>query len=75
MQLLGQRIAHVDDEHLPVGLALVDEPQDAERLDLLDVARAGDGAADLAGVERVVVAGGLGVGVVVVGVFPGLGER
>jgi hypothetical protein len=54
-----QRIPHVDDQHLPVGLALVDEAEDAERLDLLDVAGAGDGAADLAGVERVVVAGGV----------------
>lgn len=72
VQLVGERVAHVNDEHLPVGLAGVQQAEHAEDLDGFHLARAGDGAANLAGVEGVVVALGVRVGVLVVGVFPGL---
>jgi hypothetical protein len=54
---------------------LVDERHDAEHLDLLDVTGLGDGITDLADVERVLVTKGVGLGVLVRGVFPGLGTR
>ena len=67
-----ERVAHVDDDHLPVRLALVEEGHDAEHLDLLDLADVADLLADLAHVERVVVALGLGLGVSLSRVFPSL---
>lgn len=70
----GQRVVDVDDDDLPVGLALVEEGHHAEDLDLLDLTRLGDELADLADVEGVVVAVLLGLGVGDVGVLPGLGE-
>ena len=68
-------VAHVDDDHLPVRLALVEEGHDAEHLDLLDLPDVADLLADLAHVERVVVALGLGLGVGLVRVLPGLAGR
>ena len=86
IELGRERVVDVDDDDLPVGLALVQErhlrgqrghervPHDAEDLDLLDLAGVADGIADLAHVERVIVALGAGLGVGCGGVFPGLGE-
>ncbi|KAI3488210.1 hypothetical protein L1887_47749 [Cichorium endivia] len=74
VELGGERVVDVDDNHLPVGLALVEERHDAEHLDLLDLAGVADLLADLAHVERVVVALGLGVRVRVVRVLPRLRE-
>merc|ERR1711879_1052143 len=74
VELLGERIVHVDGDDLPISLTLVDESHGAEHLDLLDVTGLGDGAADLANVERVLVAEGISVGVLVRGVLPGLRE-
>ena len=74
VELGGERVVDVDDDDLPVGLALVEQRHDAEDLDLLDLAGLGDELADLADVERVVVALLLGLGVGDVGVLPGLGE-
>lgn len=70
----SERVVDVDDDDLPVGLALVEESHDTEDLDLLDLTGLGDELADLADVERVVVAVHLGLGVGDVGVLPGLGE-
>jgi hypothetical protein len=70
----GEGVVDVNDDDLPVGLALVKESHDAEDLNLLDLASVADGLADLADVERVVVTVGVGLGVLVVGVLPGLGE-
>lgn len=72
---VGQGVLHVDGQDLPVGLALVEQRHDAEHLDLLDLAGAGDGLADLAHVERVVVAAGPRLGVHGAGVLPRLRER
>ena len=69
-----QRVGDVDHEHLPVGLALVDQRNDAEHLDLLDLAAEAVGRADLAHVERVVVAERAGLGVLVRRVLPRLRE-
>ena len=74
VQAGSERVVDVDDEHLPVGLALVEQGHDAEHLDLLDLADGTDGLANLAHVQRVVVAVGTGLGVLLGGVFPGLGE-
>lgn len=74
VQARGQRVVDVDDDDLPVGLALVEEGHDTEDLDLLDLTGLGDELADLADIERVVVTVLLGLGVGDVGVLPGLGE-
>ena len=72
VELGSQRVVDVNDDDLPVGLLLVQQRHDAEHLDLLDLADVADQLADLAHVERVVVALGLGLGVDRVGVLPGL---
>jgi hypothetical protein len=72
VELGCQRVVDIDDDDLPVSLLLVEERHDAEDLDLLDLAGVADELADLAHIERVVVALGLGLGVDDVGVFPGL---
>lgn len=72
VELGCQRVVDIDDDDLPVGLLLIEERHDAENLDLLDLAGVTDELADLADVERVVVALGLGLGVDDVGVFPSL---
>ena len=72
VQLGSEGIGNVNDDDLPVGLTLIEEGHDTEDLDLFDLASEADLLADLANVERIVVALGLGFGVRVVGVFPGL---
>lgn len=74
VDLGGKGVVDVNDNDLPVGLALVEEGHDAEDLDLLDLAGVADSLTDLADVKRVVVTVGTGLGVLVVGVLPGLGE-
>ena len=68
----GQRVVDVDDDDLPVGFAFVEEGHHAENFYLLDLAGVSDCFTDFTDIERVVVAGGFGVGVCAVGVFPGL---
>jgi hypothetical protein len=70
----SERVVHVNNDDLPVGLTLVEEGHDTEDLDLLDLADLGNELTDLAHVERVVVTVHLGLGVGDVGVLPGLGE-
>lgn len=72
IQLGGERIGNINDDDLPVGFTLIEECHDAENLDLLDLAGETDLFADLTNVKRIVVALGLGFGVRVIGVFPGL---
>jgi hypothetical protein len=75
VELGGQGVVHVDDDDLPVGLTLVEQSHDTEDLDLDDISGLVDELANLADVERVVVAVGLGLGVHDVGVLPGLQQR
>ena len=75
VELGGQGVLDVDDDDLPVSLLLVKKSHDAQNLDLLHLAGVADELADLADVERVVVTLGLGLGVDVVGVLPGLDRR
>lgn len=72
VELGGQRIVHVDDNDLPVSLLLVEECHDTKDLDLLDLPSVADQLADLANIERVVVALGLGFRVDRIGILPGL---
>jgi hypothetical protein len=74
VELGSKGVVDIDDDDLPVGLTLVEEGHDAEDLNLLDLADVADGLANLADVEGVVVAVGLGLGVLRRGVLPGLGE-
>lgn len=72
VELGSQRVVDVDDNDLPVGLLLVNQGHDTQNLDLLDLAGVANQLADLANIQRVVVALGLGFRVDDVGVFPGL---
>lgn len=72
VELASERVVDIDDNDLPVSLALVEQSHDAENFDLLDLTSVADGLANLADVERVVVAVSLGLGVLLVGVLPGL---
>jgi hypothetical protein len=62
----------VNDNQLPVRGALAEHPEHAQDFDLLELARKGKYFAGLAGVEGAVVTLGLGFGVYVAGVLPGL---
>lgn len=72
VQLGGERVVDINDNDLPVSLLLVEESHDTEDLDLLDLAGVTDELTNLADIERIVVALGLGLGVDSVGVLPGL---
>lgn len=74
VKLRSQRIIHVNDDDLPVGLLLVEQRHNTENLDLLDLASVTDNLTDLADIEWIIVTLGFGFGVDGVGVFPGLGE-
>lgn len=67
-----QGIVHVNDHDLPVSLLFVEKSHDTENLDLLDLAGVSDELSNLAYVEGIIVALGLGLGVNGVGVFPSL---
>ena len=75
VQLWSERIGNVDNDDLPVGLSLIEEGHDTENLDLLDLTSKPDLFTNLANVERIVVTLGLGFGVSMVGIFPGLEGR
>ena len=72
VQLGRERVLDVDDEDLPIGLAFVEEGHDAEDFDLLDLPDVTHLFADLAYVQWVVVAVGLGLGVLLTGILPSL---
>jgi len=74
IQLGSERVVDINDDDLPVGLALIEEGHDTENFDLLDLTSVTDLFADLANVEWIVVTLGLGFGVRVVWILPGLRE-
>lgn len=74
VQLRCERVIDVNDDDLPVSLALVEQSHDTEYLDLLDLTRLRDELAYLADVERVVVTLLLGLWVGSIGVLPSLRE-
>lgn len=72
VQLGRERVLYVDDEDLPVGLAFVKECHDAEDFNLLNLPYITHLFADLADVQRIVVAVGLGLAVLLSRVLPSL---
>jgi len=72
VQLWSERVGNVDDNDLPVCLALIEESHDTEDLDLFDLTGEPDLFTDLANVKGIVVTLGLGFRMRVVGVLPGL---
>lgn len=72
VQLGRERIVDIDDDDLPVGLTLIKQSHDTQNLDLLDLADIADLLADLANIQRIVVALSFGLRVGLLGVFPGL---
>jgi hypothetical protein len=70
-----ERVLDVDDDDLPVRLALVEECHDPEDLDLLDLSDVADLLANLADVQRIVVTPGFGLSVLLSGIFPCLYMR
>lgn len=67
-----KRVLDVDDDDLPVSLALVEERHDAEDLNLLDLSNVTNLLANLADIQRIVVAPGFGLSVLLVRIFPRL---
>ena len=72
VELGCQWVFAVDDDDFPVRLFLVEQGHHAEDLDLLDLSWVADELSNLADVERIVVALGLGLGVDDVRVLPSL---
>jgi hypothetical protein len=65
-------VLDIDDDDLPVSLAFVEERHDPEDLNLLDLSNVTDLLANLADIQRIVVAIGLGLSMLLVGIFPRL---
>jgi len=74
IELRCQRIVDINDNDLPVGLLLIKQSHDSEDLDLLDLTRVSNQFTNLADIQWIVVALGLGLGVDDIRVFPSLGE-
>ena len=72
VELWCQWVVDINNNDLPVGLLLVEESHDTENLDLLDLSWVADKLTDLADVQWVVVALGLGLWVDDIWVLPGL---
>ena len=72
VQFGRERVLDVDDENLPVRLALIEERHDPENLDLLDLSNVTDLLANLADIQRIVVAPGLGLSMLLSGILPRL---
>jgi hypothetical protein len=75
VQLGRERVLDVDDEDLPVGLAFVEESHDAEDFDLLDLPYITHLFANLADVQRIVVAVGLCLAVLLSRILPSLPKK
>lgn len=72
VQLGRKRVLDVDDKDLPIGLAFIKKGHYAEDFNLLNLPYITHLFADLADVQRIVVAVGLGLGVLVSGILPSL---
>ena len=72
VKLRGKRVVDIDDNNLPVSLTLIQESHHTENLDLLDLTNIGNLLTNLNDIEGIVVSTGLGLGMLLVGVFPGL---
>lgn len=74
VELGSKRILDINNDHFPVGLSLIKEGHDSENLDLLHLTDVANLLTDFADIERIVIALGLGLGVSLIWVFPGLRE-
>lgn len=72
IELRCQGVVDINNEDLPIRLALVKQRHDTEDLDLLDLPNISDLLADLTNVQRIVVALGLSLRVCLRRVLPGL---
>jgi hypothetical protein len=72
VQLGRERVLDVDDEDLPVGLAFIKESHDAEDFNLLNLPYITHLFSDLADVQRIVIAVGLGLAVLLSRILPSL---
>jgi hypothetical protein len=72
VQLGRERVLDVDDKDLPVGLTFIEKGHDAEDFDLLNLPYITHLFANLADIQRIVVAVGLGLAVLLRRIFPSL---
>ena len=72
IELGCQGVLDINDDDFPIGLAFVEEGHDTKNLDLLDLADIAYLLTNLADVQGIVVPLGLGFGVHLRGVLPGL---
>lgn len=68
----GKRIMYVNDHDLPICFALIQKRHDSQDLDLFDLSWCRYQFTNLADIERIVVALGLGLGVLDVRILPSL---
>jgi len=74
VELAGKRIGDIHHDHFPIGLALIQESHDTEDLNLLDLSDISNLLADLADIQRIIVASRLRLSMRHVGIFPCLRE-
>ena len=75
IQLGRERVLDVNDEDLPVGLALIEKSHDAEDFNLLNLPYVTHLFADLADIQRIVVAIGLGLAMLLSRILPSLPKK
>ena len=72
VQPRGQRIIDINDNNLPVRLALVQKRHNSQDFDLLDLTRRGDELTNLTYIERIIIPLGFGFSVLEIRIFPRL---
>ena len=72
VELRCQWVVDIDNDDLPIGLLLVEQSHHSKDFDLLDLTWVSNQLADLADVQWIIVALGLGLWVYNIGIFPGL---
>lgn len=72
VELRSKRIIDINSDHLPVSFTFIQESHDTKDLDLLDLTSVADLLTNLNDINRIVVTLGLGLRVLLVGIFPSL---
>lgn len=72
VKLRSKRIIDIDSDHLPVSFTFIQESHDTKDLDLLDLTSVADLLTNLNDINRIVVTLGLGLRMLLVGIFPSL---
>jgi len=74
VELGSERVIDINDNELPVSLALIEQSHDTKNLDLLDLTRVSNLLTNFADINGIIVTASLGFRMGLVGIFPSLGK-